>query len=178
MAGAFPAEVAGCGRRRSPCQPSRAGGARWASEPAPDTGGEARLDHRYAPDWRRLERPGTHAAEAAPVLASRRRVEAGGERAAAYVAAFAPRPPIVDRDVEVAALRLGRGGATDEHAAGEPILVLVVAGARRTRVGGSAGVWHALGPGDAMLWPEGVLPALETRGSGRGVRFVHPGRMP
>jgi quercetin dioxygenase-like cupin family protein len=115
-------------------------------------------------------------AEAAPVLVSRPRVVAAGARAEAYLSAFTPRPPMLDRDIEVVALRLGRGGAIDEHSADEPILVLALAGAGRTRVGGADGAWCAFSAGQAMLWPAGALHALEAGDDGLEVRFVHLGR--
>ncbi len=71
-------------------------------------------------------------------------------------------PLLVDAPVAVAALYFDPNARMDEHDADHPILLLVTSGQGFVRLGGAAGETRAIGAGDAVLWPAGILHTVWT----------------
>ena len=108
-----------------------------------------------------------------PILFDARLIPVDPQAREARAQQFNGLPLLLDAPVLVVAHYYERPAHMDEHSADEPILMLVLSGAGKLRLGGPNGETRDIRAGDAVIWPAHVDHAVWTVDEELQLLLVH-----
>ena len=129
--------------------------------------------HRFSEDMK-SKVPGEHTGLwGVPILLDARGIPADPQARQALAQRLNGMPLLLDAPALVVAHYYEPHARMQEHSAGEPILMLALAGAGKLRLGGPDGETRDIRAGDAVIWPAHVEHTVWTEGEELEALLVH-----